>query len=132
MPRNLVAALMVCGGALLVALPSKAQELVESYRARLSPDDHYNSAGERLQTAGAIIRQDRANYHRNWHRDPEDEDDAFFGTAERREILEQLIRRGAAVPGFSSSVVNETPLIKVDIYRRPNGDAFIDITLLQD
>ena len=35
---------------------------VESYTARLSERDHYNSNGQRLLSAAAIIRQDRANF----------------------------------------------------------------------
>ena len=38
-------------------------EYTETYTARLSPADHYNSNGVRLHSAAAIIRQDRANYY---------------------------------------------------------------------
>lgn len=41
----------------------QARELIESYIALLSDADHFNSSGQRLTSAAAIIRQDRANYH---------------------------------------------------------------------
>jgi len=60
-------------GALCAPQPSKAQEMVESYVAFLSEADHFNSNGERLRSAAAIIRQDRANFHRFGRRDPDDQ-----------------------------------------------------------
>src|SRR3984957_18842556 len=49
---------------------SQAQQLIGSYVALLSEADHFNSNGQRLTSAAAIIRQDRANYHRYGIRDP--------------------------------------------------------------
>jgi hypothetical protein len=40
---------------------SHAQQLIGSYVALLSETDHFNSNGQRLTSAAAIIRQDRAN-----------------------------------------------------------------------
>src|SRR5580698_3701854 len=48
---------------------------VESYTARLSERDHYNSNGQRLRSAAAIVRQDRANFYVYGLRDSEDEPD---------------------------------------------------------
>ena len=48
-----------------------AQELRESYKALLSERDHFNSEGQRLTSAAAIIRQDRANVHRFGIKDAE-------------------------------------------------------------
>ncbi|NPA50899.1 MAG: hypothetical protein GXO02_04645 [Epsilonproteobacteria bacterium] len=36
---------------------------IGTYYARLGVWDHFNSRGERLTDAAAIIRQDRFNYH---------------------------------------------------------------------
>src|SRR5256886_13583841 len=80
MSNRLAITLAVCG-ALASASSGKAQQQVESYVAFLSEADHFNSSGERLRTAAAIIRQDRANFHRFGRRDQADESDSFFADA---------------------------------------------------
>jgi hypothetical protein len=55
---------------------SHAQQIIESYVARLSEADHFNSAGQ-----AAIIRQDRANFHRFGIKNPEDKSAAVFACA---------------------------------------------------
>src|ERR1700748_1595566 len=57
------------GGAIITPVSAHAQELIESYTALLSEADHFNSGGQRLPSATAIIRQDRANYYRYGVRD---------------------------------------------------------------
>jgi hypothetical protein len=91
---------------------------IESYGARLSVRDHYNSNGQRLLSAAAIIRQDRANYYVYGIRDPEDEADSFFSTKTNRESLERLLENGATTPQAIARVVNGTPLIRTDVYER--------------
>jgi hypothetical protein len=109
--------------------PIHAQQLIGSYVALLSEADHFNSDGQRLTSAAAIIRQDRANFHRFGIRDPEDEDDTFFADEGNRAALEQMLERGRADPGVISRIVNGAVLIRVDIYRGANGP-FIQVTLL--
>ncbi len=109
--------------------PSHAQSLVESYIAVLSERDHFNSNGQRLTSAAAIIRQDRANFHRFGMRDRGDEGDRYFASAGNRETLERMLERGRAAPGVISRIVNGTVTIRVDIYRGSDGD-FIRVTLL--
>jgi hypothetical protein len=113
----------------LASTPSRAQQLIESYRAFLSEQDHFNSNGQRLTSAAAIIRQDRANFHRFGIRDPQDENDRFFADAHNRDALERMLEHGRADPGVISRIVNGTVLIRVDIYRDPDGP-FIRVTLL--
>jgi hypothetical protein len=55
-------------------------EYVESYTARLSARDHFNSSGQRLREPGAIIRQDRANFYVYGLRDSEDQPDSYFSS----------------------------------------------------
>ena len=100
MSNRLVVTLAVCG-ALASASSGKAQQQqpMESYVAFLSEADHFNSSGERLRTAAAIIRQDRANFHRFGRRDQADESDSFFADAANREALEQMLEHGHAAPG---------------------------------
>jgi hypothetical protein len=109
--------------------PAQAQQLVGSYVALLSEADHLNSNGQRLTSAAAIIRQDRANFHRFGIRDAEDQDDTFFADEGNRAALEQMLERGRADPGVISRIVNGTALIKVDIYRGVSGP-FIRVTVL--
>jgi hypothetical protein len=91
-------------------------EYTETYTARLSPADHYNSNGVRLHSAAAIIRQDRANYYVYGIRDSEDEPDSFFSSKGNRSRMEQMLENGRATPHAVYKIVNETPLIRVDIY----------------
>jgi hypothetical protein len=112
-----------------VATPARAQALVESYTAFLSEADHFNSNGQRLTSAAAIIRQDRANFHRFGRGDPGDEGDRFFASIDNRAALERMLERGRASPGAISAIVNRTPLIRVDIYRDTDGP-LIRVTVL--
>ena len=95
---------------------------LEVYEARLSAQDHFNSNGQRLTTAAAIIRQDRANYHKYGLRDPEDEGDSYFASAENRARLEALIARGSVTPRAARAILNGTPLIIVTVF-----DDYVDI-----
>jgi len=115
--------------AAIIATPVRAQVLVESYTAFLSEADHFNSNGQRLTSAAAIIRQDRANFHRFGRGDPGDEGDRFFASIDNRAALERMLERGRASPAAINAIVNRTPLIRVDIYRGGDGP-FIRVTVL--
>lgn len=119
--------IIAAGLAALAPTAASAQQLVESYVARLSAKDHFNSSGERLTSAAAIIRQDRANYHRFGLRDPEDEGDRFFASASNRAIMERLLENGEASGDVIDTIVNGTPRIRVDIFRRADGGNFIRV-----
>ncbi|MBX7249061.1 MAG: hypothetical protein K1X35_08485 [Caulobacteraceae bacterium] len=90
---------------------------LETYYAELGRWDHFNSNGERLRTAAAIIRQDRANYHKFHRRDVGDQGDSFFRSAENRARLEAMLNRGDSDPGVLDRIINGTPIIRVDVYR---------------
>ena len=90
--------------------------LLESYTARLSAQDHVNSYGERLTSAAAIIRQDRANFQVYGRQDSEDEGDAYFASANNRALMEAMLNRGSATPGVRRAIVQGQPLVRVDIY----------------
>ncbi|MEA2958105.1 MAG: hypothetical protein QOJ58_3611 [Alphaproteobacteria bacterium] len=109
--------------------PASAQQLKESYRAQLSERDHFNSNGERLRSAAAIIRQDRANFHRFGIRDSADQSDVFFTDVDNRAALESLIERGTSEPHAINRIVNGTPLVRVDIFSGPRGP-FVNVTVL--
>lgn len=104
---------------LLVALsaPALAQgRVVADYTARISPQDQVNSQGMRLETVGAILRQDRANYHRFDQPDAEDEADAHFDDAYERRRFERLLSRGLVRPDTAREIINGTPLVRVRVF----------------
>jgi hypothetical protein len=131
--RTTLAFLLVLIAAILSAGPVRDAHgqtmgnFIESYTARLSPRDHYNSNGVRLTSAAAIIRQDRANFYVYGMRDSEDEPDSFFSDKSNRARLEQMLENGRATRDALYKVVNGTPLIRVDIYA--NG---INVTVLSE
>ncbi|WP_091524959.1 hypothetical protein [Aerobium aerolatum] len=90
--------------------------MLDSYTARLSAADHFNSNGARLNSAAAIIRQDRANFYVYGSDDPEDEADAFFDDKANRAKLERMLNRGTFSPSAKRAILNGTPLIHVEIY----------------
>ena len=116
-PTKCASVLGVCGG--------NADTLRESYVAVLSERGHLNSSGERLTSAAAIIRQDRANFHKLGKRDPGDEGDRFFAGANNRELLEQLLNRGTSRPAVLRAIVNGTPTVTVKIYRTASGNNYV-------
>jgi hypothetical protein len=124
----LIAALSGLTLGLLGLAPASAQTLIESYTARLSSNDHYNSSGERLTSPAAIIRQDRANFHKFGLRDPEDEGDRYFSSASNRALMERLLERGRTTGSARRSIVDGTPLIHIEVYDAPGG-AYIKATV---
>jgi len=120
-------AAILSAGSVQTALAQILGEYTETYTARLSPADHYNSNGVRLRSAAAIIRQDRANYYVYGIRDGEDEPDSFFSIKKNRERMEQMLENGRATPDAVYRIVNGTPLIRVDIY-----STGINVTVISD
>jgi hypothetical protein len=110
---------------------ARADEILETYRARLSARDHFNTNGERLTSPAAIIRQDRANVHRFGIVDPEDESDQFFASERNREILEKLLEGGRSKPAAYQAVVNGTPLVVVTVLRG-NGGEYVTVSIIHD
>jgi hypothetical protein len=117
----------VSGGLLRTGQAQGLGAYIETYTARLSERDHYNSNGERLRSAAAIIRQDRANYYVYGFRDGEDEPDPYFSSKRNRARLEELLENGRATPDAVDRIVNGTPLIRVDIYATG-----INVTIISD
>jgi hypothetical protein len=121
--------------AITIALsPSQgfADDLRESYMARLSARDHFSSRGERLDSAAAVIRQDRANFYVYNMRDQEDEPDTFFAKKANRERLEKLLEHGTSTKSAVSRILNGTPLIKVMVYSDNAGRDYITVTIVSD
>ena len=101
-----------------VSAPAAAQHgPLGHYNARLSARDHYNSNGERLRTVAAILRQDRANFHRFNRRDRGDQWDGFFDDATNRAAFEQMVARSRLNEAARYVIINGTPVVHVDIYQ---------------
>ncbi|MHC1742363.1 MAG: hypothetical protein AB9873_04935 [Syntrophobacteraceae bacterium] len=111
--------------------PVLADDLVESYVARLSANDHFNSNGARLTSPAMIIRQDRANFYKFGQRDFEDQDDRFFRKVENRETLQKLLQRGYTSPAVYRAIVNGQPLIRVNVYQMKGG-AYVNVEILEE
>ncbi|MCX7068050.1 MAG: hypothetical protein NTW85_10210 [Methylococcales bacterium] len=117
--------IIVLIGLLLLSPLSYAEEtLVESYTAKLSSEDHFNSDGQRLKNVADIIRQDRANYHKFNVRDNEDNADSFFADKDNLERIPAMLKKGHIDKETQKSILNGTPVVSVKIY--PN---YIDIYL---
>ncbi|MBS0657858.1 MAG: hypothetical protein JSR82_06370 [Verrucomicrobia bacterium] len=118
---------------LLLAVQVRAEDtLIETYTARLSSQDHFSSTGARLTTAAAIIRQDRANYHKFGKADAEDDGDSFFANAANREALEKMLERGRASKAVVRAIVNGTPRVTVSIWRGAGGSTYVTVLLLEE
>src|ERR1700736_1548798 len=111
----LIAAFLSAGSVTTTRAQGRGK-FIESYTARLSARDHFNSNGERLQSAAAIIRQDRANFYVYGLRDSEDQPDSSVRNKGNRARLEQLLDNGRTTRDAIYRVINGTPLIRVDIY----------------
>ncbi|MGF1626000.1 MAG: hypothetical protein ACFCVH_14055 [Alphaproteobacteria bacterium] len=109
--------------------PALAQELMASYSALLSERDHFNSNGQRLTSAAAIIRQDRANYHRFGRRDNADQWDPIFGSVDARARMEALLNRGTSAPSAIQAIVNGTPYVTVEVWGYRGVIDFVNVTV---
>lgn len=107
-----------------------ADTLRETYVAKLSSRDHFNSKGKRLTNAAAIIRQDRANYHKYGKRDAGDQSDKFFANANNRALLEKYLNRGTSAKSVLRKIINGTPTIIVKIYRSDRGHDYVNVLVV--
>ena len=80
--------------------------------------------------AAAIIRQDRANFHKFRIRDEEDEADSFFSSVKNRENLEGMLRRRKLSAGVAAAVINGNPLVQVEVVQTDNGFTYIRLEVL--
>ncbi len=122
--------LLALGFALSTTLPASAESVVCSYVARLSARDHKASDGYALRDVAAIIRQDRANFHKFRIRDEEDEADNFFSSVKNRESLEGMLRRRKLSAGVAAAVINGNPLVHVEVVQTDDGFTYIRLEVL--
>jgi hypothetical protein len=108
---------MLLMGLLLISPLIYAEEPIDTYTAKLSSEDHFNSDGGRLKSVADIIRQDRANYHKFNIRDAEDQGDSFFGDKDSRERIPKMLKNGHIDKVAQNSILNGSPVVTVSIYR---------------
>jgi antitoxin component YwqK of YwqJK toxin-antitoxin module len=111
---------------LLLPMLSLAQEGTLVYKAKLSEKDHFNSSGQRLNKAMAILRQDRANFHTFNIKDVEDESDEMFKNKEVRADMEKMVV--SISKATEKAILNGTPVIQMEVF----GDGGAEITLVTD
>ena len=104
------------------------EDIVAVYSARLSRHDHYASDGVPLESPAAVIRQDRANFHKFHRPDAEDEGDDFFDSAEHRALLERALERGHTPKAAYRAIMDGNPLITVTVYR-DRGGFYVDVKI---
>lgn len=91
---------------------------IGSYMALIGPEDLVNSSGTRLTTVGAIIAQDRANYHKFGIRHRYDESDPWFTGRGHRMSIPDLVQVN---PTSAQVIVRQGALVAVTIYATPDG-----------
>jgi hypothetical protein len=79
------------------------------FGAAIGPEDFHNSAGARLTDPGAVLQQDRANFHRFGIRHPGDESDPVFADRAQRSRLPELYLAGGREPWFEEAVARGAP-----------------------
>lgn len=105
--------LVLASAALFAASAQAAQ--AERYCARLGAADHFNSSGKRLGTVGAIVQQDRANFHEQGVRDPGDQDDPIFHDKVSRAALGRMLDGNEMSPEDRRAILNGQPMICVRV-----------------
>jgi hypothetical protein len=106
-------------GAVVLIAPAAAEAcssaFLGSYNTRISGRDIVSSAGARLGSVGAIIQQDRANFHRFGRRDRGDQGDDMFRSAESRALIPRWL--------------HDVPPVVAAAIRR--GDAYINVRVYE-
>ncbi len=99
-----------------------------TYRARLSYQDHQNSRGTRLVRVKDILSQDRANFYKVGG-DTEDQAESYFRSKNERVTMRSLdmIPVDMGYSRWRNTILYGTPLVEVTIY--PNH---LDVKILQE
>jgi len=87
-----------------------------TYQAKISDRDHYNSRGVRLENLASVLRQDRANYY-NYGGDGGDQSDRYFKSIDNRRAMERIAINpvGISYRTLIDLVVYATPLLKIEV-----------------
>lgn len=77
-----------------------AQQVLAQYYTTLTGEDFTNSSGVRLGSFGAILQQDRANFHRFGIRHQGDQSDPYFSNKQLRAGISEMYRRGSGAQRY--------------------------------
>jgi hypothetical protein len=127
MPRNLRSWVVASMAALSFGAGAQAQEVIGSYAAYIGQQDLYNSDGARLSAPWQVLRQDRANFHRFGISQNGDEWDPFFGDANNRAAMEQMIMRGIMDPQAARDIMSGGATVVVTIYGSGNVGDYVNV-----
>ena len=129
--RSLIACAALAVLVPMTASASLAQQSNKagSYCAFLSDADHHNSKGARLTTAGQVLRQDRANFHRYGIRDEYDDTDDLFMSADNRALMEKLASRAGLTKAQQDYIVGNETYVCVYADTTAGGNARLEVTL---
>ena len=129
--NNLIATALIFGA---LASGLSAQDYSANYVARLSSKDHHNSSGAKLTSVAAILRQDRANYHKYNKRDKEDQTDQFFTIAKNRGMLEKYFNSVYKERPMSqrdkNAILNGNPLVRVSLVDGIQGKKYLSLKII--
>jgi hypothetical protein len=109
-------ALMALAALLSLPLPAAAQQLLASYSAFIAPEDLRNSRGQGLRDPWAVLRQDRANFHRYGIRQFADEYDPVFLSADARAQMQRLVAQGRIDPAARRVLRHGGGIVHVRVY----------------
>ena len=124
--------LILLSSLLIVAIPAYADDYLCSYSARISYADKHNSNGVSIannysnSTVAGILRQDRANFYVFNKRDREDKKDCIFHSKAARANMQKSIAAGSIPQYAKQIIVDENPLINVDVY-----SGHVDIKIIE-
>lgn len=97
---NKALASLVTASSILLTTPVFAEEVIAEYLTWLDAKDTVTSKGVKLGSFGAVLAQDRANYHRFGIRQELDTSDPVFSDREMRAKLPQLYQAGSPVESY--------------------------------
>lgn len=123
--RRLMMAAMLC----VFAGGASAQQVIAEYYAMLSNNDRFNSRGTLLTDFGAILQQDRANFHRFGTGDSNDDWDPVFGSPEMRALIPGLYANGPGAPGYirNSALNGQGAFVYVRVFGRNGVPSWIEV-----
>ena len=100
--RSLVACAAI--GLIPASAPAQDYNQIAYYTAVIGPEDLSNSRGAPLNDLGAVLQQDRANFHRFGIRHRGDGGDPVFDDRATRARIPALYREGGRVPRLEATV----------------------------
>lgn len=123
-PRR-VALMLLALAAFGLAQPAAAAEPSDGFCTTITNVDRVNSNGKKLTDLGAILQQDRANYHRFGRADAGDDGDVSFASAEARAKIPAMLKAGSVEADAASAMLRASPRICVAVYGNRSLDIFI-------